>query len=77
MQNKRMVQGMKREQIKAAIAYAGISMRQLAEKIETSNQNLSQKINRETLTDQELKQIANILGCEYKCYFEFKDGTQI
>ena len=68
---------MKKEQIKAALAYAGISMRQLAERLETSNQNLSQKAKRETLTDQELKQIANILDCEYKCYFEFKDGKQI
>lgn len=68
---------MTKEQIKAAAAYKNITLAAIAAGLGTSKQNLSNKLTRGTLTDNELNQIAKIIGCSYKCYFEFKDGKQI
>ena len=68
---------MKNYQVKGAFAHAKITSKAVAEKLKTTPQNLSLKINRETLTDDELKQIANIIGCKYVCQFVFDDGTII
>lgn len=68
---------MTKAQIKAAAAYKNITLATIAAGLGTSKQNLSNKLARGTLTDRELTAIANIIGCEYKCYFEFKDGKQI
>ena len=68
---------MRKEQIKGALAYSGMSQRKIASELDTTQANLNTKINRETLTDQELEQIAKSIGAKYKCYFEFEDGTKI
>lgn len=68
---------MKKEQIKAALAYSGISQNKLVKNLGYSQANLNKKISRETLTDEELKKIAEAMGAVYQCYFEFKDGTKI
>lgn len=68
---------MKSYQIKGAFSHAKITAKAVAEKLETTPQNLSLKINRETLTDDELNRIAEIIGAKYICCFVFDDGTQI
>lgn len=68
---------MKKEQIKGALAFSGISQSELVKNLGYSQANLNKKISRETLTDGELKKIADSIGAVYKCYFEFKDGTKI
>ena len=68
---------MTKSQIKQAFAKANTNISKVAENMPYSRTNLSIKINRETLTDDELKQIANIIGCKYVCQFVFDDGTII
>lgn len=68
---------MKEKQITAALAYAGKNQQDLAAAFECTKQNISTRIKREKLTDQELEKIAETIGATYKCYFEFEDGTKI
>lgn len=65
------------QKLKMALAYANISQSELARQISTTPQNLSQKIKRNTLTKEELEQIAEVLGCVWKAEFVFADGTVI
>lgn len=66
-----------RQKIDMALAYKGISQRELAAKIGTSAANLNLKLKRETLKLEELEQIAAALGGEYEFGFKFPDGTRI
>lgn len=68
---------MKANQIKGALAYAKKSMRNIAVDLGQTPANLSQKLNRETFKDDELQAIAQAIGAEYHCYFQFPDGTKI
>ena len=68
---------MEQKQIKAALQYGGQSLRQVAAAVGLSPQNFSQKAARGSLTDEELKAIAEQIGATYKCFFEFSDGKQI
>lgn len=65
------------QKIKMALSYKGISQSELARKIGTTPSNLSQKIKRNTLTKEELEEIAKILGAVWYAKFEFPDGTVI
>jgi len=49
----------------------------LAAAIGTSNQNLSNKLSRDNFTEQELRKIAEALGCRFEGFFIFEDGEQI
>ena len=60
-----------------ALSFKGMSQSELARKIETTPQNLNQKIKRNTLTKEELEKIAVVLGGIWKAEFEFPDGTKI
>ena len=65
------------QKIKMAIAYKNLSQAELARKIGKSPANLNTKIKRETLTNEELEKIAEVLGATYTFGFEFPDGTKI
>lgn len=65
------------QKIKMACAYKGISQRKLAEMVGQTPSNLNNKIKRETLTNEELTKIAEVLGGVYFFGFEFPDGTKI
>lgn len=65
------------QKVNMVLAYKGISKTELAKLINTSVQNLSQKLARDTLSTQELEQIATALGGVYVFGFEFPDGTKI
>ncbi len=65
------------QKLKMALAYKGISQAELARQIETTPSNLSQKIKRNTLTKEELEQIAKVLGGVWRAEFVFADGTVI
>ena len=65
------------QKIKMAIAYAGVSQAELARKIGQTPSNFNNKLKRDTLTNDELKQIAEALGGAYFFGFEFPDGTKI
>ncbi len=65
------------QKVNMALAYKSISKTELAKLINTSVQNLSQKLTRDTLSTQELEQIATVLGGTYVFGFVFPDGTKI
>ena len=65
------------QKINMALAYKGISQAELARRIGQTPQNLYKKIKRETLSNDELQQIAEALGGTYVFAFEFPDGTKI
>ena len=65
------------QKISMLCAYKGISQRKLAEMIGQTSSNFSQKMKRQTFTQEELEQIAAALGCAYVFGFEFPDGTKI
>ena len=68
----------KEAQIRAAIAYAGLSQRKVAEKLGTTAANFNLKLKRSTFSDAELAAIAEALGCRFiPAAFEFPDGTRM
>lgn len=64
------------QQIKMALAYRGISQAELARMIGTTPSNLNQKIKRDTVTKEEMIQIANALGGTWRAEFVF-DGNVV
>ena len=65
------------QKIKMALAYSGISQAELARRIGTTPSNLNQKVKRNTLTNEEMQQIATALGGTWRAEFLFEDGTVI
>lgn len=65
------------DKIKALCQLNGISISKLAELLGMSNPNLFNKLKRGNFPENELKQIAEALGCEYESHFITKDGTKI
>lgn len=65
------------QKLKMALAYSGISQAELARRIGTTPSNLNQKVKRNTLTNEELEQIALALGGSWRAEFVFADGTVI
>lgn len=65
------------QKIKMVLAFAGISQAELARRIGTTPSNLNQKVKRNTLTNEELEQIAAALGCKWRAEFVLDDGTAI
>ncbi len=65
------------QKLKMALSYSGISQSELARRIGTTPQNLNQKVKRNTLTKEELEQIATALGGTWRAEFVFADGTVI
>lgn len=65
------------QKLKMVLAYSGTSQAELARRIGTSPSNLNQKVKRNTLTNEELSQIAAALGGTWRAEFVFEDGTVI
>ncbi|WP_024346609.1 helix-turn-helix domain-containing protein [Lacrimispora indolis] len=65
------------QKLNMALSYKNISQSELARRIGTTPQNLSQKIKRNTLTKEELEQIAEVLEATWRAEFVFDDGTVI
>lgn len=65
------------QKLKMALAYSGTSQAELARRIGTTPSNLNQKVKRNTLTNEELEQIARALGGNWRAEFVFDDGTVI
>lgn len=65
------------QKIKMALSYAGISQSELARRIGTTPQNLNQKVKRNTITKEEMEEIASALGGKWRAEFVFEDGTVI
>lgn len=65
------------QRVKASCDLAGISITELAERMGTSQQNLSKRLKVGKFTQEELEDMANCLGCKYISVFEFPNGTRI
>ena len=65
------------EQIRVLCVRAGISLSELARRIDQTPQNFNAKIKRNTVTQEELNQIAKVLGATYEQYFVLPNGEQI
>ena len=64
--------------IRMAAANKKMSLAELSRKIGQSPSNFHQKLKRNTFTEKELEQIAEVLGAKYvPMKFIFKDGTEI
>ncbi len=65
------------EQIRVLCVRTGISLSELARRIDQTPQNFNAKLKRNTVTQEELNQIAKVLGATYEQYFVLPNGEQI
>lgn len=65
------------QKIKILLLKRGMQQQELAEKLGLSPSNLSNKLGRDNMTQNELKEIADILGCEYISEFKLKDTGEL
>lgn len=63
--------------IKGVCAYKGVNMKELAERIGKSPQNLHGLLVRDDLRESEIKAIAKALGCELKISFMDNETGQL
>ena len=63
--------------IRRLCAENNISLSELARRIGQSRQNLYKKMQRNTLTNEELQQIADALGVKFEQSFILPDGEQL
>lgn len=65
------------EKIRIVLKRKKMTVVELADKLDTSSQNLSNKLTRDNFTEQELHRIAQALGCRFEGYFIFKNNEKI
>lgn len=65
------------EQIRVLCVRTRISLSELARRIDQTPQNFNAKLKRNTVTQEELNQIAKVLGATYEQYFVLPNGEQI
>lgn len=63
--------------IMAACAHVNMTQTELAKRLKKSRQSFNDKLNKGRFTDDEIRKIANEIGCKYYNYFKMKDGTKI
>lgn len=68
---------MEGKKVRAAMAYSGLSLTKAAKRLGMTYQNLQKKIARSTLTDEELRKLADTMGAQYVCKIVMPDGTEI
>jgi len=68
------MEGKSSEIIRNLCKRKNIKISDLAEKLNMSSQNLSNKLRRDNFPESELHDIAVALNCKYIQYFEDKDG---
>lgn len=65
------------EQIRVLCVRSGISLSELARRIEQTPQNFSAKLKRNTITQEEMIQIAQVLNAKYEQYFILPNGERV
>ncbi len=64
--------------IKMILLERHMTLKELAEKVGTTGNNLSNKFSRDNLSEKELHAIADALNCDYDGIFTFRDtGKQV
>lgn len=65
------------EKVRILLKRKKMTIVDLAAAMGTSNQNLSNKLSRDNFTEQELRKIAEVLGCRFEGFFIFEDNERI
>ncbi len=65
------------EQIKVLCVRTGVSISELARRLNQTPQNFSAKLKRNTITKEELQQIADSLNVKFEQYFLLPNGDRI
>ena len=65
------------EQIRVLCVRTGFSLSELARRIDQTPQNFNAKLKGNTVTQEELNQIAKVLGATYEQYFVLPNGEKI
>ena len=66
------------EKIRILLIKRKMTMSELADKIETTPQNLSNKLSRDNFTEKEMQSISNALACKLDISFSLEEtGEQI
>lgn len=65
------------EKIRVLCVRSGISLSELARRINQTPQNFNAKLKRNTITQDELRQIAEALNATYEQYFVLPNGEKI
>jgi transcriptional regulator with XRE-family HTH domain len=65
------------EKIRILLRRKKITISDLADMVGTSRQNLTNKLNRDNFSEQELIEIATALGCKFEGFFIFDDDGKI
>lgn len=65
------------EKIRILLRRKKTTISDLADMVNTSRQNLTNKLNRDNFSEKELQQIAEALGCKFEGFFIFDDGEKI
>ncbi|MBE6650581.1 MAG: XRE family transcriptional regulator [Ruminococcaceae bacterium] len=65
------------EQIRVLCVRTGISLSELARRINQTPQNFNAKLKRNTVTQEELNLIAKVLDARYEQYFVLSNGEQV
>lgn len=65
------------EQIRVLCVRSGISLSELARRIDQTPQNFNAKLKRNTLTQEEIQQIAQVLNVRFEQYFLLENGEKV
>ncbi|MEG0259608.1 MAG: helix-turn-helix transcriptional regulator [Lysinibacillus sp.] len=65
------------KKLKMLMIEKDITISELAEKMNTSQPNLSNKLKRDNFSENELNQIAEVLNVKYEANFILEDGRKI
>ena len=65
------------DQIRVLCVRSGISLSELARRINQTPQNFNAKLKRNTITQEELIQIAQVLNATYEQYFILPNGDKV
>lgn len=65
------------QKIKLACDMAGISLTELGQRMGMSQPSISKRVSTGKFTQEELEQIAEILGAEFRSGFYFPDGKKV
>lgn len=65
------------EQIRVLCVITGVSLSELARRINQTTQNFNTKLKRNTITQDELNQIAKALNVTYEQYFVLSNGELV
>lgn len=64
------------EKIKIVMKRRGMTLGDLADKTGQSRQNLSNKMTRDNFSEKEIKEIAEVLNCDYEASFVMRDSGE-